>query len=88
MYKTKNQQFKRDMIILQPGEFYVTKQDEVISTIVQGSYISVCLGDSKAGIGGMNNFMLPMLPDDFRVEDISDSQSVRYGMHTTELLIS
>ena len=83
MYKTKNQQFKRDMMIIQPGEFYVTKKDEVIGTVL-GSCISVCLRDGKAGVGGMNHFMLP---GDFRVEDIFNSQSARYGMYAMELLL-
>ncbi len=83
MYRTKNQQLKRDMVIIQPGEFYVTKTDEVIATVL-GSCISVCLRDSKAGVGGMNHFMLP---GDFRVEDIFNSQSARYGMYAMELLL-
>lgn len=71
------------MTIIQPGEFYVTKKDEVIGTVL-GSCISVCLRDSQAGVGGMNHFMLP---GDFRVEDIFNSQSARYGMYAMELLL-
>jgi chemotaxis protein CheD len=83
MHKTHNNQFKRDMIIIQPGEYYVTNKDEVIATVL-GSCISVCLRDSKAGVGGMNHFMLP---GDFRVDDIFNSQSARYGMYAMELLL-
>jgi chemotaxis protein CheD len=42
-----------------PGEFYVTKSDEIITTVL-GSCISVCVHDLSAGIGGMNHFMLPI----------------------------
>lgn len=83
MHKSFNQQLKRDMLIIQPGEYYVTKKDEVIATVL-GSCISVCLRDSKAGVGGMNHFMLP---GDFRIEDIFNSQSARYGMYAMELLL-
>lgn len=41
-----------------PGEFYVTQENEVISTVL-GSCISVCIRDPFAGVGGMNHFMLP-----------------------------
>ena len=83
MHKTFNQQLKRDMTIIQPGEYYVTKKDEVIATVL-GSCISVCLRDSQTGVGGMNHFMLP---GDFRIEDIFNSQSARYGMYAMELLL-
>jgi chemotaxis protein CheD len=71
------------MIIIQPGEYYVTNKDEVIATVL-GSCISVCLRDSAAGVGGMNHFMLP---GDFRMDDIFSSQSARYGMYAMELLL-
>jgi chemotaxis protein CheD len=83
MYRRFNSQLKRDMIIIQPGEFYVTKKDEIIGTVL-GSCISVCLRDSEKKVGGMNHFMLP---GDFRVEDIFNSQSARYGMYAMELIL-
>lgn len=42
-----------------PGEFYVSKNDELISTVL-GSCIAACVYDEKAGIGGVNHFMLPV----------------------------
>lgn len=44
---------------LQPGEIYVTGDDEIIDTVL-GSCISVCFFDEERGIAGMNHFMLPM----------------------------
>lgn len=41
-----------------PGQFYVSNQGEVISTVL-GSCISACIRDKFSGIGGMNHFMLP-----------------------------
>jgi chemotaxis protein CheD len=41
-----------------PGEYYVSTQDEMISTVL-GSCVSACVYDRLRGIGGMNHFMLP-----------------------------
>ncbi len=41
-----------------PGEFYVSKSDELITTVL-GSCIAACIYDEGLGIGGMNHFMLP-----------------------------
>jgi chemotaxis protein CheD len=41
-----------------PGEFYVSTQNEMISTVL-GSCVSACIYDRQRGIGGMNHFMLP-----------------------------
>jgi len=43
---------------LLPGDFYVTKEDEVLDTVL-GSCVSACIRNPKTGIGGMNHFMLP-----------------------------
>jgi len=78
-----HKKLNRPMIIIQPGEYYVTDKDEVIATVL-GSCISVCLRDEKHRIGGMNHFMLP---GDFRMEDVFNSQSARYGMYAMELIL-
>ena len=41
-----------------PGEYYVTRNDEAVSTTL-GSCIAACIRDTVTGIGGMNHFMLP-----------------------------
>jgi len=74
---------KRPMVVIQPGEYYVTDKDEIIATVL-GSCISVCIKDEKNGIGGMNHFMLP---GDFRVDNVFESQSARYGMYAMELIM-
>jgi len=53
-----NREYDMDMAKILPGEYYVTKTDEIIATVL-GSCVSVCLRDTKLGIGGMNHFMLP-----------------------------
>lgn len=60
-----------------PGEFYVSDQEEMLSTVL-GSCVSACIHDVRRGIGGMNHFMLP--------EGAGDSG--RYGSYAMELLIN
>ena len=84
MRKVFNSKFKREMIIIQPGEFFATDNSHMISTVL-GSCISVCLLDQVNKVGGMNHFMLPG-----RVEQknfYSDDTSGKYGMFAMDLLI-
>ncbi|AIY64111.1 chemoreceptor glutamine deamidase CheD [Pseudoalteromonas piratica] len=74
----------RDSVVAKilPGEVYVTKQNELISTVL-GSCISACVYDYKMGIGGMNHFMLPA-----NNNAGIDSLSCRYGNWAMEFLIN
>ena len=83
MYKRYSENFKRNMVIIYPGEFYVSSHD--IMATVLGSCISVCVKDKKTGIAGMNHFMLP---GDVRSEDMFLSASAKYGMFAMEQLIN
>jgi chemotaxis protein CheD len=72
-----------------PGEYFVTRNDEIIATVL-GSCISACVRDPVLRIGGMNHFMLP--------EDITNGSSswhdpavglsTRYGSFAMESLIN
>jgi len=44
---------------LLPGDYYVTRCNEAIFTVL-GSCVSACVRERKLGIGGMNHFMLPL----------------------------
>jgi len=71
---------ERVVTVLQ-GEHRITSDpNEVLSTIL-GSCIAACLWDSRAGVGGMNHFLLPDSTGE-------DSTSLRYGLHAMELLIN
>jgi len=83
MYKRYSENFKRNMVIIYPGEFYVSSHD--IMATVLGSCISVCIKDKKTGIAGMNHFMLQ---GDVRSEDMFLSASAKYGMFAMEQLIN
>ena len=67
-----------------PGQFYVTKEDEAIVTVL-GSCISACIRDPIKGIGGMNHFMLPA---DNSGGGTKLSESARYGNFAMEMLIN
>jgi len=72
-----------------PGEYFVTRSDEAITTVL-GSCIAACIRDPVTCIGGMNHFMLP--------EDGSTGKSswiegpgglaTRYGSYAMESLIN
>ncbi|MDE1923780.1 MAG: chemoreceptor glutamine deamidase CheD [Gammaproteobacteria bacterium] len=72
-----------------PGEFYVTRSDEGVSTVL-GSCISACIRDRVNGVGGMNHFMLPednsVGKDSWSMAD--GTPSTRYGTNAMESLIN
>jgi chemotaxis protein CheD len=72
-----------------PGEYYVTRSEEGISTTL-GSCISACIRDRVQGIGGMNHFMLPASAngelDTSLVSGIGSA--TRYGNYAMEHLIN
>jgi len=74
---------------LLPGEYYVTKENELITTVL-GSCISACIRDPISGIGGMNHFMLP---ETTKVRLQAGDEAVvgnatRYGNYAMEHLIN
>lgn len=75
--------FSRNAVKIMPGEFFVSREDIVIGTVL-GSCVSACIWDGGARVGGMNHFMLPG-------EDSSRSitaASGRYGAFAMEQLIN
>jgi chemotaxis protein CheD len=69
-----------------PGEYYVTRGDEAITTVL-GSCVSACIRDPVMRIGGMNHFMLP---EDNSVRDQREpvGLATRYGSNAMESLIN
>jgi chemotaxis protein CheD len=85
MYKSFNKKLNKDIIVIQPGEYFVIDgTSEGIATVL-GSCVAVCLIDVERVIGGMNHFMLP---GDFRNDEVFASKSSRYGMFAMESLIN
>lgn len=68
--------FEKNIKIIQPGEYYVSADDEVIGTLL-GSCVSVCLHDAVNHVSGMNHFLLP---GRIVKADIFNDNSARYGI--------
>ena len=73
-------------IVIDPGEYYVTDRDEIISTLL-GSCVAACLWDPVSRIIGMNHFLLAHNRQESR-EALLISEAGRYGIHAMELLIN
>jgi chemotaxis protein CheD len=69
--------------MLRSGEYYASKNGEVLHTIL-GSCISTCIYDQEKKIGGMNHYLLPGM---IHPDEILTSEVGRYGMYAMELLI-
>jgi len=80
-------QHKKHSARILPGEYYVSRNDEIISTVL-GSCVSACIRDPKIGIGGMNHFMLPEgAAADPHSNDVTNT-SARYGSYAMEHMIN
>jgi chemotaxis protein CheD len=71
-----------------PGEYYVTREDEVIDTVL-GSCVAACIRNPRLGIGGMNHFMLPR-PSGSGTDTWEKiaGRAMRYGTAAMEQLIN
>ena len=86
-----DREFGKQAVKLLPNEYYVTREDVVLTTVL-GSCVAACIRDEVAGVGGMNHFMLP---DDeggnsgaSGSADRMLSPSMRYGSYALEVLIN
>jgi chemotaxis protein CheD len=70
-----------------PGEFYVSTQEEMISTVL-GSCVSACIHDTERGIGGINHFMLPEPVGERDSWSSAVGRAARYGSDAMEQLIN
>jgi len=76
--------FARNAVKIMPGEFFVAREDVVISTVL-GSCVAACIWDRSAQVGGMNHFMLPGADTG---GDNPAAVSGRYGVFAMEQLIN
>jgi chemotaxis protein CheD len=72
---------------LLPGEYYVTRENETIVTVL-GSCVSACVRDTAIGIGGMNHFMLPASSGTGSWKSADGGASTRYGNFAMEQMIN
>ena len=78
-----SQKHKKNVIMLRAGEYYASKNGEILHTIL-GSCIATCIYDHEKKIGGMNHYLLPSM---LHPDEIMASEVGRYGMYAMELLI-
>ncbi len=82
MYTHRLSYFEQSIVTIHPGEFYTSKEDIIIATVL-GSCVSVAFWDQRLKLGGINHFMLP---GDLGDEDMIKSRNAKYGMFAIELL--
>jgi chemotaxis protein CheD len=73
-------------IFIDPGEYYVSNKQEVISTLL-GSCVAACLYDPVNKVIGMNHFLLAYRQHSYSLPFI-ETEEGRYGVHAMELLIN
>jgi len=78
-------EFERNAVKLLPGEYFVSGDDIVLSTVL-GSCVAACMWDRTARVGGMNHFMLPGEGRSNEPDPIG--LSGRYGAFAMEQLIN
>lgn len=66
------------------GECHVSDDPDVVLTTILGSCVAACIRDPKAGVGGMNHFLLP--GDASRLSPSSEAE--RYGAYLMEVLVN
>ncbi|MBN2039824.1 MAG: chemotaxis protein CheD [Spirochaetes bacterium] len=75
MYSTPSKKFNKEITVIHPGEFHVSGEDKIISTLL-GSCVAVCLHDPVNSVSGMNHFMLP---GRITKSDIINDDYAKYG---------
>ncbi len=73
-------------VIIDPGEYYATRNQEVISTLL-GSCVAACLFDPANKVFGMNHFLLAYRRHAHNLPVIQSDEG-RYGIYAMELLIN
>jgi len=73
-------------IIIDPGELYVSNQQQVISTLL-GSCVAACLFDPVNKVIGMNHFLLAYKQHAYDTPAM-ETEEGRYGMQAMDLLIN
>lgn len=73
-------------IIIDSGEYYVSRREEVISTLL-GSCVAACMYDPINRVFGMNHFLLAYRTYPEQIP-IIQSEEGRYGIYAMELLIN
>jgi chemotaxis protein CheD len=63
------------------GEFFVTREADLVVSTLLGSCVAACIRDPFAAIGGINHYLLPG-------DDVSAASARSEGLHLMELLVN
>jgi chemotaxis protein CheD len=69
------------VVTVAPGGYAVTGRPDLALATLLGSCVAACICDPRAGVGGLNHFLLP---DDGG----GAANATRYGVHAMEMLIA
>ena len=83
MIKSESNKFNKDLYILYPGDYFATREDCIMGTVV-GSCVTVCLYDTIRGLGGM---VLFIVPGTMGTEGIVTDEIARRGVLSMEMLM-
>ncbi|HPS57242.1 MAG TPA: chemotaxis protein CheD [Spirochaetota bacterium] len=83
MYIKLRNKLGKKINIIHPGEFFVTREDELIATLL-GSCVAVCLHDGVNCIGAMNHYMLP---GRITKSAADDDSTTKYGIASINTII-
>jgi chemotaxis protein CheD len=83
MIKSETNKFKKDLYILYPGDYFATKDDCMMGTVV-GASVAVCIFDKPRKIGGM---VLFVVPGTIGTEGIVTDSIARRGILSMEYLM-
>jgi chemotaxis protein CheD len=82
-------QFEQEVVTIHPGEYFATREDTIISTVL-GSCVAVGIFAASGGVGGLNHFMLPgaLASGKAASEELARNPNAKYGMYAMELLVN
>ncbi len=83
MIKSESNTFNKDLYILYPGDYFATKEDCIMCTVL-GSCVTVCLFDTMRSLGGM---VLFIIPGAMGTEGIISDEIARRGVLSMERLM-
>lgn len=63
------------------GDYRVINDPRIVLSTILGSCVATCMWDERAGVGGMNHFLLPG-------DETGGSEHMKYGVNAMELLIN
>lgn len=83
MIRSDKNMLGKPMYILSPGDYFATKEDCVLGTVI-GSCLAVCLYDEIKKIGGIGHFIVPGA---IGTEGIIASDIAQHGIVSLEFLL-